>query len=79
MDPHRGFSPKVIFGSVLFGLGWGIGGLCPGPFILTIPNSLKIAFYWGLPFFFGQKLGQIAIGNTHKHGHYERVEKAKHH
>ena len=23
--------PKLVIGSVLFGVGWGVGGLCPGP------------------------------------------------
>jgi hypothetical protein len=52
---------------VLFGLGWGIGGLCPGPFILSIPHSLKIALYWGLPFWVGQLLSSRLISNRHSH------------
>ena len=24
-------TPKLIIGSMLFGMGWGIAGLCPGP------------------------------------------------
>ncbi len=58
---------KLIAGAVLFGLGWGIGGLCPGPFILSIPNSIKIALVWGLPFFIGQKLGNLLFGENHHH------------
>ena len=31
---------KLIFGSFCFGIGWGIGGMCPGPFLvlLTVPT-----------------------------------------
>lgn len=28
---------KLIGGSVLFGIGWGLGGLCPGPAIASLP------------------------------------------
>lgn len=53
---HGKVDLKLIVGALLFGLGWGIGGLCPGPFILSIPYSLKLAFYWGIPYFLGQKI-----------------------
>lgn len=28
---------KLILGASIFGIGWGIGGLCPGPAITLIP------------------------------------------
>ncbi len=30
---------KLLVGSALFGIGWGIGGLCPGPSIALFLNS----------------------------------------
>ena len=30
---------KLIIGSVLFGIGWGLGGLCPGPAVAILSNS----------------------------------------
>jgi uncharacterized membrane protein YedE/YeeE len=40
---------QLVFGAFCFGLGWGIGGLCPGPFftlfsIFTVPIQLL----WGI-------------------------------
>lgn len=32
-------SGALIFGSVLFGIGWGLAGLCPGPAIAVIPMA----------------------------------------
>lgn len=28
---------KLIFGAAVFGVGWGLGGMCPGPVILSVP------------------------------------------
>ena len=30
---------KLLVGSALFGIGWGVGGLCPGPSIALFLNS----------------------------------------
>ena len=37
---------KLIFGSSLFGIGWGSAGLCPGPAIasLALLNNYSLAF-----------------------------------
>ena len=31
--------PQLLFGSALFGVGWGIAGLCPGPAIASLALS----------------------------------------
>ncbi len=44
---------RLIVGSVLFGAGWGLGGLCPGPAISSIAliNINSITFVFAM--FFG--------------------------
>lgn len=38
---------KLIVGAVCFGLGWGIGGLCPGPAMALIPLfNMQIHVVW---------------------------------
>lgn len=76
-NPHGKVTFKLLVGSILFGLGWGIGGLCPGPYILSIPNSLKIAVVWGVPFFFGQKIGNILFGDQQVHDKIASAEAVK--
>ena len=33
------FDPQLLVGSALFGIGWGISGLCPGPAIASLALS----------------------------------------
>ena len=33
---NKDINNKLIIGSILFGAGWGLGGLCPGPAISSI-------------------------------------------
>lgn len=40
---------KLIVGAALFGLGWGIGHLCPGPFFMLFSVfSIQIQVVWGI-------------------------------
>jgi uncharacterized membrane protein YedE/YeeE len=32
---------RLIFGAALFGVGWGLSGLCPGPAIVSLPLLAK--------------------------------------
>jgi uncharacterized membrane protein YedE/YeeE len=32
---------KLIFGSSVFGFGWGLGGFCPGPALTALPGGLS--------------------------------------
>ena len=43
---NKNINSKLIIGSAMFGAGWGLGGLCPGPAISAIAllNVYSIAF-----------------------------------
>jgi uncharacterized membrane protein YedE/YeeE len=34
--PEPGVDRNLVIGSVLFGFGWGLGGLCPGPSVASL-------------------------------------------
>ena len=44
---------KLLLGSVLFGIGWGLVGLCPGPAISSIAFFEPISFIFIISMFIG--------------------------
>lgn len=45
---------KLLLGSLSFGLGWGVGGLCPGPAIFQAAiGSVPVVQYWWPSYFVG--------------------------
>lgn len=40
---RRDLDPRLIAGAALFGVGWGIGGFCPGPALVTLGAALPSA------------------------------------
>ena len=49
---------KLIGGSVLFGLGWGMSGFCPGP---AIVGSLAGGYLDSLIWMFGMVCGYLSF------------------
>lgn len=53
-NPNDTINFNLIFGSISFGIGWGLAGLCTASFYPQIPLlNLKIPFYWGISCFIG--------------------------
>lgn len=47
---------NLFIGAIIFGIGWGLGGLKPTTVLLLMPlESIKIVFYWGLSCLLGMK------------------------
>lgn len=59
---------KLIIGSSIFGIGWAIGGVCPGPVFTLFPLFLtEITLFWMVGFAFGQYLaGKMEEGKLKK-------------
>lgn len=52
------FDGRLVAGSALFGIGWGIGGLCPGPAVASLVSSP-----WSVLPFLVAMLAGMAIHN----------------
>lgn len=37
--------PRLIGGAALFGVGWGLAGLCPGPAIIALAGALPVVAF----------------------------------
>ncbi|HZR37921.1 MAG TPA: DUF6691 family protein [Nevskia sp.] len=40
LPDRKTITPRLVIGSGLFGIGWGLSGVCPGPAILIAANGL---------------------------------------
>lgn len=41
---RRDLEPRLLTGAAIFGIGWGLAGLCPGPALTLLPLALPKAF-----------------------------------
>lgn len=39
LPTRRDIDGRLVAGAALFGLGWGIGGYCPGPALVSVPSG----------------------------------------
>ena len=53
---------RHVAGSVLFGIGWGVSGACPGP----IATQLGQGIAWGMPTTVGLMLGIVLFGRLQR-------------
>lgn len=37
---RRDLTPRLLLGAALFGIGWGLGGFCPGPALVSLTAGL---------------------------------------
>ena len=60
--PTKDFTSRTVYGSVLFGVGWGLTGLCPGPLYVHVGAGTPTALF----VFSGALLGAIFFGVFHE-------------
>lgn len=57
---------KLIIGSALFGVGWGLAGLCPGPAVASLALSPAAAIPFLLAMVAGMAVQRLAAGRGEK-------------
>jgi uncharacterized membrane protein YedE/YeeE len=65
----RAIDPRLVVGSAIFGIGWGLSGYCPGPAIVSLPagGSPVLAF-----------VGAMLVGMVLTSAVHGRAAKASH-
>lgn len=62
----RQIDSKLIIGSSLFGIGWGISGYCPGPGLTALVNNPNEGVYFVSALIFGSGFHYLQTKVTHK-------------
>lgn len=52
---------QLVAGASLFGVGWGIAGICPGPSVASVANGGYSIFAFIIAMLVGMYLGNVAL------------------
>eukprot|EP01013_Petalomonas_cantuscygni_P010673 TRINITY_DN2384_c0_g1_i1.p1 TRINITY_DN2384_c0_g1~~TRINITY_DN2384_c0_g1_i1.p1 ORF type:complete len:388 (-),score=48.43 TRINITY_DN2384_c0_g1_i1:373-1485(-) len=63
-----GVTRRLVAGAALFGVGWGLGGLCPGPGVFSLGAGALSALLWCVGMWGGLWLGQAVGKDTRTSG-----------
>jgi uncharacterized protein len=58
----RGIDARLLLGGLLFGIGWGLAGLCPGPAIVALAAGLADVWLFVLAMLAGLLLVDVLDG-----------------
>lgn len=59
-NPESKITFGLIFGSIIFGTGWGLSGISSSTFYMLITSkNIRIPLYWGAFFIFGSMFGKL--------------------
>ena len=56
ISPRAGIDKSLVAGAVLFGIGWGISGLCPGPALVSLGSGGSTALVFSVSMLAGMFL-----------------------
>ncbi len=56
---RRDIDKRLVAGGVLFGLGWGLGGFCPGPALVSLVAGTSSALIFGASMIGGMLIFQL--------------------
>ena len=55
----RSLDRRLVLGSVLFGIGWGLAGICPGPALVLMGAGLAKGWIFGAAMIAGMGMFEI--------------------
>ena len=53
INPKSRIDEKLITGSAIFGIGWGLSGFCPGPALISLTSGLAGSYVFAGAMFIG--------------------------
>ena len=59
LSTKKNIDKPLIIGSLVFGIGWGMAGLCPGPSISSLAFLNFLSFAFVVSMFFGLFIGKF--------------------
>jgi uncharacterized membrane protein YedE/YeeE len=62
----RNIDAKLVIGSALFGIGWGLSGYCPGPGLTAMVNNPSEGFYFVIALIVGSSVHYFQTRITNK-------------
>jgi uncharacterized membrane protein YedE/YeeE len=68
LPTHRDLDPRLIGGAALFGIGWGVAGLCPGPAIADLAIAPAPAAIFIVAMLGGMMLHRLLPATPSKQG-----------
>ena len=66
MPTRRDIDPRLLAGAVVFGIGWGMSGFCPGPALAALSSGLSGVFAFLAAMVAGMALFALLPGNRKK-------------
>jgi uncharacterized protein len=61
---RRDIDPRLLAGAALFGIGWGLGGFCPGPALTAVPLGATGTLYFFPAMLLGMWLARMVPGTV---------------
>lgn len=58
LPTQRQLTPSLMIGAGLFGIGWGLAGICPGPALVSLPTGGSQAWLFVLAMLVGNSVAQ---------------------
>jgi uncharacterized membrane protein YedE/YeeE len=59
-----GIDGRLVLGSAIFGVGWGLGGYCPGPAIVSLGFGAAQAVGFVAAMLLGARLAEAAVSSS---------------
>ena len=68
LPTRRDIDRRLVIGAALFGIGWGLGGLCPGPALVSAGSASIGAVLFVIAMVAGMYLHEVHAGSRYSPG-----------